>query len=146
MIDHERIGRRLIYFAWGVEIIAASIGLMIAAFVILAARQNIVGSGIEISISGYMDMFLGGLPIDKSVDLYELLNDSDDSTRVLCQSYEEALAAFERMEFQSAGRPMKERPVKRPDSARIVSVKAGSHNSRLRTCKTCLRTWARVNS
>ena len=63
MINHERIGRRLIYFAWGVEIIAASIGLMIAAFVILATRENIVASGIEISAAaGYMNMFLGGLP------------------------------------------------------------------------------------
>lgn len=62
MINRESIGRRLIYFAWGVEIVAASIGLAMAAFIILTTRQSILDTGAEITASGYMDMFLGGLP------------------------------------------------------------------------------------
>ena len=62
MINREIIGRRLIYFAWGVEIVAASIGLVIAALVILATHQRIADSGSELPALGYMEMFLGGLP------------------------------------------------------------------------------------
>ncbi len=60
MINRESIGRRLIYFAWGVEIVAASIGLIIAALIIVTARQKILDTGAEITASGYIDMFLGG--------------------------------------------------------------------------------------
>ena len=62
MINRETIGRRLIYFAWGVEIIAASIGLAIAALIILATHQRIADSESELPALGYMEMFLGGLP------------------------------------------------------------------------------------
>ncbi len=62
MINRESIGRRLIYFAWGVEIVAASIGLVMAALIILTTRQKILDTGAEITASGYMDIFLGGLP------------------------------------------------------------------------------------
>lgn len=62
MINRESIGRRLIYFAWAVEIVAASIGLVMAALIILTTRQKILDTGAEITASGYMNIFLGGLP------------------------------------------------------------------------------------
>lgn len=62
MMNRESRGRRLIYFAWGVEIVAASIGLAMAAFIILTTRQKILDTGTEITASGYMNVFLGGLP------------------------------------------------------------------------------------
>ena len=62
MINREAIGRRLTRFAWGVEIVAASIGLTIALLVILATRRTLEQSGAEIFATVYMDMFLGGLP------------------------------------------------------------------------------------
>jgi hypothetical protein len=63
--DRERVGKRLIQFAWGVEFIAASIGLLIAALIIIAARTQIsetIGSTGATTAGGIMNAFLGGLP------------------------------------------------------------------------------------
>lgn len=62
MIDREKIGKRLILFAWGIEAVAAVIGLTIAAFIILTTRDQVVGLGESAGPQLYMSMFLGGLP------------------------------------------------------------------------------------
>lgn len=62
MIDRESIGRRLIHFAWGVEVVAATIGIIIAAFIIFATRDQIISLGESAGPQLYMSMFLGGLP------------------------------------------------------------------------------------
>jgi hypothetical protein len=63
--DRDRIGKRLITFAWGVEFIAAGIGLLIAALIIIAARTQIsdsIGNTGVTTAGGIMNAFLGGLP------------------------------------------------------------------------------------
>ena len=63
--DRERVGKRLITFAWGVEFIAAGIGLLIAALIIIAARTQIsesFGNTGVTTAGGIMNAFLGGLP------------------------------------------------------------------------------------
>lgn len=62
MVNREKIGARLIGFAWGVEIVAATIGLIIAVFIILSTRDQITGLGEADGPQLYMSMFLGGLP------------------------------------------------------------------------------------
>lgn len=62
MVDRQKIGARLINFAWGVEIVAATIGVIIAVFIILSTRDQIMGLGEPDGPQLYMSMFLGGLP------------------------------------------------------------------------------------
>jgi len=61
--DRARVGRRLIWAAWGVEIIAAGIGLLIAVLIIVSTQARIQGLNGQVSAaSGIMSAFLGGLP------------------------------------------------------------------------------------
>jgi hypothetical protein len=62
MLNREKIGHRLICFAWGVEIVAAFIGLTIAALIIHNTGQKIDEAGVGELRPTFMDMFLGGLP------------------------------------------------------------------------------------
>jgi hypothetical protein len=62
MEERKKIGGRLIYFAWGVEGVAATIGLILAGFVILNTRTQILSIGGNEDPSLYLSMFLGGLP------------------------------------------------------------------------------------
>ncbi len=62
MEERQKIGRRLIAFAWGVEFVAASIGVIIAVLVIFNTQQQIKDLGGDTGPSLYMGMFLGGLP------------------------------------------------------------------------------------
>ena len=61
-MDRLKVGRRLITFAWGVEVLAAIVGLMIAVLVILTTAEEISRAGLSMGPSSYLDMFLGGLP------------------------------------------------------------------------------------
>ena len=63
-LDRAKIGRQLIIAAWGIEILAAFIGVLIAVLIIISTQQAIgeteqVRQGIA---SGIMSAFLGGLP------------------------------------------------------------------------------------
>src|SRR5262245_8164591 len=60
MINREAVGLRLTRFAWGVEILAAVIGLIIAALIVLDAAQKIEATSER--GPNYLDIFLGGLP------------------------------------------------------------------------------------
>lgn len=62
MLERQKIGGRLIKFAWCVEIVAATIGVIIAVLVILNTEQQIKDLGGDTGPSLYMGMFLGGLP------------------------------------------------------------------------------------
>lgn len=57
------VGDKLIAAAWGVEIIAASIGLLIAGLIIFQSHSDLMAEydGVLPSFA-YMNMFLGGLP------------------------------------------------------------------------------------
>jgi hypothetical protein len=40
MDQRAKIGRRLIYFAWGVEVIAAGIGIILAIFIVGTSKDR----------------------------------------------------------------------------------------------------------
>lgn len=61
--QRNKIGRNLILAAWGVEIVAASIGILIAALIIWMSQQDIQKTGTEFTAAtNLMSAFLGGLP------------------------------------------------------------------------------------
>jgi len=63
LIQRESVGKRLIQAAWGVEILAAGIGLLIAVLIIIDTQTRIQNLDQDISASaGFMNAFLGGLP------------------------------------------------------------------------------------
>lgn len=61
--QRKKSGTILYCIAWGVEFVAASIGLLIAFFIILMSRQQIQQSGAEgTAATNMMSAFLGALP------------------------------------------------------------------------------------
>jgi hypothetical protein len=64
VLDRQKIGKQLLIAAWSVEVLAATIGLLIAVLVILGTQQAIGESGVDgrSHIAGFMNAFLGGLP------------------------------------------------------------------------------------
>ena len=62
MEEHRKLGGWLVRFAWGVECVAATIGLILAAFLIVNTRAQTLSSGGAEDASLYFSMFLGGLP------------------------------------------------------------------------------------
>lgn len=54
--------KKLLFAAWSIEIVAASIGLVIAALTAVATYEQIKGSGAVVGSSEYLNMFLGSLP------------------------------------------------------------------------------------
>lgn len=63
-IDRAKIGKQLLIAAWAVEILAASIGLLIATLIVVSTYSTIGKSGVDQDniASGMMSAFLGGLP------------------------------------------------------------------------------------
>jgi hypothetical protein len=64
ILDRRRIGRQLLTAAWGIEILAASIGLLIASAVVIGTQQSIgeLSRDQHSTAVGFMNAFLGGLP------------------------------------------------------------------------------------
>ena len=58
----QKVGRRLISFAWAVEVLAASVGLLIAALTAFQIHQEIIAEEGVLPPSAITNIALGALP------------------------------------------------------------------------------------